>query len=780
MLLSGKIQILAEIKEEDAANPYLELLYVPEGRVRVLCGGGNVALRAGDLFFFEPNEPHSAVSVGRTHVVRLLFDMSESDEGYLSGQSRFHRQAFLENETDCRRVVSLVIAILRETARKNRLLRLKLLYYSVFDLIVHGYLRRTEREAEGPLGEILEDLAKHNGTGGSLAEYAAKLFLSEATFSRRFQRAAGQSFSDYTSMLRTRRAAELLWSTDASVSAVAAEAGFGSSTVMQRHFRKQYGCTPSEYRKRRDRAEGGTPVGKEELKGILDRIEELQPSGKSTVRVSVSGLREPLTPKKEMHCVYFGEARWLLDGDSREQLLDTSRVLGLRYIEVGSVFDPFFRIRHGHAVTNLHFERLDRALDQILSCGCIPVLLLPESRNVIVREIGNLSEDAPEERIFANPEEWESVFRAFLLHVLERHTYAAVRNWIFVMRHDPFWESDEDCRFFREVYRRTFRLLRRHVPGARIWAGGLNTTVLPAVLEEDLRVWKEEGLLPDALDLMIYPYRISASKNRKQNWEFSLLRIDADLHFVKEELAAYKELAARCGCGQLPTAVSEWNTSLSERNPYNDSCAKACHMLAQMADASEYAEMMFFRGFSDMAVSGFEEAEPLIGAAALLSRDGIRKPSFYAMEFWGRLGRYVVSRGEHHVVATDYGAVFQILLFHPTRMSEEYKLIPESEHRMDELVWRSGQDDLLRFELRFPELAEKKKMRVYHMSDREGAVFTEWQRIGKPSQLSPSELRYLKEKSTPSLRVQVVRPDDGGIALTAELEPNAFSLILLG
>ena len=119
------------------------------------------------------------------------------------------------------------------------------------------------------------------------------------------------------------------------------------------------------------------------------------------------------------------------------------------------------------------------------------------------------------------------------------------------------------------------------------------------------------------------------------------------------------------------------------------------------------------------------------------------------------------------------------MLFHPTKMSEEYKLIPESEHRMDELVQEWGNGDILDFEIHFPEITEKKKLRVYHMSDREGAVYTEWEKIGRPPQLSPSELHYLKAKSIPTLTVSSVYPDEHGITLSFSLEPNAFSLILL-
>ena len=140
-------------------------------------------------------------------------------------------------------------SILREMAEKNRTIRLKLLYYSLFDLLVHGFLVGKEKQAEGPLSEILEELNEHYGNTGSIAQYAATLYLSESAFSRKFQKAVGQSFSTYTAHLKTIHAAELLWNTDRSVTEIAGETGFNSSAVMQRHFRRIFACSPMEYRK---------------------------------------------------------------------------------------------------------------------------------------------------------------------------------------------------------------------------------------------------------------------------------------------------------------------------------------------------------------------------------------------------------------------------------------------------------------------------------------------------------------------------------------------------
>ena len=100
------------------------------------------------------------------------------------------------------------------------------------------------------------------------------LFLSGSAFSRKFQKATGQSFSAYTTHLKTIHAAELLRNTDRTVTEIAEESGFNSSAVMQRHFRRVYACSPMEYRKKQNGQKNETIVSTEKLKEILDVITE--------------------------------------------------------------------------------------------------------------------------------------------------------------------------------------------------------------------------------------------------------------------------------------------------------------------------------------------------------------------------------------------------------------------------------------------------------------------------------------------------------------------------
>jgi AraC-like DNA-binding protein len=56
----------------------------------------------------------------------------------------------------------------------------------------------------------------------------------------------------YRNYLRTSIAAELLMRTEFSVAEISAKLGFTCSSDFYRAFRKQYGESPSEYRKRKN------------------------------------------------------------------------------------------------------------------------------------------------------------------------------------------------------------------------------------------------------------------------------------------------------------------------------------------------------------------------------------------------------------------------------------------------------------------------------------------------------------------------------------------------
>ena len=83
-----------------------------------------------------------------------------------------------------------------------------------------------------------------------LAEAAAHVGMSESGFSRAFQRASGQTFTDTVRRLRLTHACHLLEQTDLPVAAVCRRVGYRNLSNFNRQFRAEQGLTPSEHRRR--------------------------------------------------------------------------------------------------------------------------------------------------------------------------------------------------------------------------------------------------------------------------------------------------------------------------------------------------------------------------------------------------------------------------------------------------------------------------------------------------------------------------------------------------
>lgn len=73
--------------------------------------------------------------------------------------------------------------------------------------------------------------------------------LSPTYFSRKFKLITGRTFKEYLNYIRLRQAAQMLCTTDDTVTKIAAECGFGGSNYFKDLFRKTTGVSPRAYRK---------------------------------------------------------------------------------------------------------------------------------------------------------------------------------------------------------------------------------------------------------------------------------------------------------------------------------------------------------------------------------------------------------------------------------------------------------------------------------------------------------------------------------------------------
>lgn len=64
---------------------------------------------------------------------------------------------------------------------------------------------------------------------------------------------------------------------------------------------------------------------------------------------------------------------------------------------------------------------------------------------------------------------------------------------------------------------------------------------------------------------------------------------------------------------------------------------------------------------SDLFSQYYDTKSLLNGGCGLISKDGIYKPSFYAFQFFNRLGSYILSHDEYSVVTASMNDNYNIV-----------------------------------------------------------------------------------------------------------------------
>ena len=111
-----------------------------------------------------------------------------------------------------------------------------------------------QREVYIKFKTLAEWLAMHSSENISMDEAATHVGYSKFHFARLFKEYTGMTFNDYQTTLKLKEVERQLADTDLQISDIAMSCGFNNLTSLSRCFKKQYGCSPSQFRNRIRRA----------------------------------------------------------------------------------------------------------------------------------------------------------------------------------------------------------------------------------------------------------------------------------------------------------------------------------------------------------------------------------------------------------------------------------------------------------------------------------------------------------------------------------------------
>jgi xylan 1,4-beta-xylosidase len=461
----------------------------------------------------------------------------------------------------------------------------------------------------------------------------------------------------------------------------------------------------------------------------------------------------------------------LIRADSQAQLQTALAELGFRYLRFHAIFHDVLQIsRRVDGRIAYDWTKLDELYDDLLAKHIRPFVELgftPEAMKTSNQTIfywkGNTSHP--------DRSAWHELIDAFVRHVRSRYGEDEVRQWFFEVWNEPnlsgFWEGADQNAYF-DLYALTANTIKEIDPSLRV---GGPSTAGAAWVSDFLAYAKEHKVAVDFVTTHTYGVDggfLDENGESDQKLSSSPNAIVADVRRVREEIS-------RSAFPHLPLYFTEWSTSYNPRDSVHDSYICAAYILAKLKATQGLVQGMSYWTFTDL----FEEAgpppTPFHGGFGLLTREGIRKPAYFAYKYLHALrGREVATSDPQSFVSADASGT--------TVLIWDWKYPDQKVSNRSFYTKVQPTTDAAPVELAFRALASgKSKLQIRRTGFRRNDAYTAYLEMGAPKDLSEDQVKRLTALTSdePESEREVTIARDGKFTLAVPMRENDVVLITL-
>ncbi|SCH38874.1 Beta-xylosidase [uncultured Clostridium sp.] len=607
----------------------------------------------------------------------------------------------------------------------------------------------------------------------SLSELADELFTATSTLSRLFQKQTGMKFAEFVNRVRIYFAAEDLMTTSKAVTKIAVDNGFSNASVMNRVFRQYYQCTPVEYReKKKEEKECTTPTKKENR----DKRNENKSLNMENSAIEVNVRRKSKLTKIWNQVVNIGSVYNLTLANLQYHTIYLTETLGFSYVRIWNVFSKKMMITDGKTQGNYNYDMIDLALDFLVSHHIKPFVDLGRRPDTALSSMGNTLYFEEECIVFQSKDIWIAMLKDFIHHIIKRYGKEEVVQWKFELssdivhfvRNQYYIDKEYD---YKECYRSSYQVIKKALPDACV-GGPSDVTNDVKFLHEYLQYSKENNCLPEFISILLFPYdssrkdgKVNYYRTQSENYEYEKLQ---SIHQIMEE-----------GEVDIPLYVVEWNSSISNRNFLNDSCFRASYITKKIIEILSMADMVCLWMGSDWVSNYFDTKRIANGGSGLITKDTIRKPVYFALQFLNQLGEELLLHNEELIVTKEIGKdVYHIIGFYYQKYEDTYVVAndPIDSPEKVEKIFLTNQE--CNIDLVLKNVADGNYTITSNRICREkGSILDEWKKFQYEETLTNEDIKYLREITQPERRMEGVMSVEGTVQIRMTLRGQEIILL---
>ena len=823
------MEVMGKITEEQIYEREYVMLYVVSGQITATVDLQVYLLGEGELLLTNPLS-HIRLSMEDTAVYSKLIFSGAALNKYYPGRELTFRctpdQGADEAYALVKGLVEKIFSFSITRQDKSRPLSGTALFFEFLDLLISEFLEE-EAQADSRYAEkknVLQYMEEHYGEHLTLRMVAEQTYLSYHYLSHRFQSIFGKKFYDLLDEIRMRHVLGDLLYTDKTITRIAMDNGYSSSSVLNRNFKSCYGVGPGEYRKTARAAAAGNSAesagGSQPADSLSDGAGSaagyrlpaknsdetgqilMQRNHPFDLHGDGQGKNESSDPAPAvLRIIPFqtdetdrtsegenfynifgtmingGHAIDLLDSSVREQIRLLCRDLGFTYVRFYGPFCREMDIQRGQDFSRVSFRKLDVILDFLIECGIRPWIDFGNKPHNIYKDMSNISEQVRKEDrgYMRSQQDVNRLIRLldlFMRHVVHRYGRQETARWRYEFWNDRYQMKEElfakDDELYLQLFDAASDTIKKYVPEAKVGGNGIPLNYRSYDI---IKIWGGHRR-PEFVTSIFFPYD---DPEKDYSSETEKIAYTTNLFSFAPELRKLKKCMESSGIeGQL--VVDEYGSTVSNRDFQNDSCYQSAYLVRNAIAGYGLADVAGFWCASDLPFLAYDTDGPLFGGSGLLTADGIRKPAYYAIDFLNRVKGQILCRNEFGVLTGEPDGSYTFLGHNFQQKNLDYYVSPSGFKEIRRHINAEGESLLFSICLHVREDASY-SVKIWREGMKNGNLLGEWYRLQCPSDIDRMVSGYLKYSAAPRLDRYIISSVEGKLELNLEISCQEILLV---
>ncbi len=417
------------------------------------------------------------------------------------------------------------------------------------------------------------------------------------------------------------------------------------------------------------------------------------------------------------------------------QMAIAHQLCGIDYIRFHGLLDDDMhvvkRAADGQLVYNWH--RIDRLYAGILRAGLKPVVelsfmpgALASGKSTIFYYRGNTTPPA-------HISQWGNLIHALARHLEKRFGRREVRSWYFEVWNEPNGMlSTGGFKAYFAMFAAADRAIKSVDPQLRV--GGPASAGL-GWISRFIAACHKQHLSVDFVSSHTYgcgPHKWPGLKRKG-------LRVAANPRAIAGGIDEARQKIQKSAMPRLPLMITEWGPSYSARDAVHDTYFQAVWLLEQVHAMKHPPFIMSYWAISDIFEEDGPQVYPFQGGFGIFNPQGIKKPTFFAMQYLNELkGRQINTHDANSIAVAHRGGV--------TLLAWNYHW-PRQTSRDDDFYSLPHPSVPARtINLNISDLPPGEyQLRIYAVGYRHNDAYTLYQHWGRPHKLSLNQLKALRD-----------------------------------